>query len=1201
MTLFLHRAERTDLLADGLAELLRSDPLADPFARELVVVPARGVERWLTQRLAHRLGTGERGDDGVCAGVDFASPRSLVSMLQASAASVPTGVATGRERDDPWDPDRLVWPLLEVIDTAASEAWCRVLADHLGLTGEPDDLRRNRRYAVARRLAGLFSAYAVQRPMLVAAWREGRDEDGLGGPLAEDLRWQPELWRRLCERVGGPTPDERHARIVAALREGDADRPGRPLALPPRLSLFGHTRIPSTERDLISALAAHRDVHLWLPQASAAAWERLAPAVAAGPVPRDLDASALLVEHPLLASLGRDARELQRTLAVADSVDLPVPDRPQVQGRLTTAAGSRDHERKVDSVLGWLQHDLRHDTVPDEALRAARKRDVKDRSVQVHACHGAARQVDVLREVLVGLLADDPTLEPRDILVMCPDVEAYAPLIAAAFGMASVAALPAPSGKAEVGEGEGEGHPGHRLRVRLADRALSLTNALLGLAATLVELAGGRMTATEVLDLASAPPVRNRFGFDDDEIDRLRGWIAESGVRWGFDAGHRSRYGLDLGANTWAAGLDRVLLGVAVAGDVAAGAGEQSDRQPHRHVGAVLPLDDIGSGDVDLAGRFAELLDRVHAFVARAEAARGVDEWARVLRDGVNALARAEEPWQQAEFEREINRLPSVAPLSAGSAGSATARLDDGPVATSLGLADVRTLLQHRLGGRPTRASFRTGTLTVCTMVPMRSVPHRVVALLGLDDGVFPRQTIADGDDVLARRPVTGERDARAEDRQLLLDAILAAREHLVVTYTGAGEHTGAPRPPAVPLGELLEAIALTTADGVDDLHVHHPLQPFDEKNLRPGALVAARPFSFDTAALVGAEASRGTREQVGVLCPDPLAGLLPLSEGVPLELALADLKAFFAHPVRGFLRDRLGLAAPLEADPLADAVPIELGPLERWAVGDRLVRDVLAGISPGDGMTAELLRGLLPPGALGQRELTTVVKAVQPLVTQAMHLRQGTARAVDIDVALRVQGHDVRLTGTVTDVFGPDIVTVTYSSLGAKQRFAAWLDLLAISVAHPDQMWRSHALGKQRSGAQRALAGPLDNRATQWLTDVVDVWLRGQSEPLPIPPKTTLAYAEEAARLRRGADAHPDERAAKAWVTDPFNDLGIPGEDADAWHVRAFGAHAAYDVLAGAPRPDERWDDEERHRLGQYAWRLWGPLVTGAELVRSL
>ena len=167
------------------------------------MVPAKGVERWLTQRLSHRLGAGPRGGDGVCAGVRFLSPRSLVSLL------------LDRERDDPWDPDRLVWPLLEVIDASLDEPWCATLATHLGhgLDGDEGLLRRNRRYSVARRLAGLFASYAVQRPTLVTDWREGRDTDGAGGPLDDDLLWQAELWRRLVARVpsrrptsGTPTP-----------------------------------------------------------------------------------------------------------------------------------------------------------------------------------------------------------------------------------------------------------------------------------------------------------------------------------------------------------------------------------------------------------------------------------------------------------------------------------------------------------------------------------------------------------------------------------------------------------------------------------------------------------------------------------------------------------------------------------------------------------------------------------------------------------------------------------------------------------------------------------------------------------------------------------------------------------------------------------------------------------------------------------
>ena len=423
MALHLHRAPRTDLLAEALGDLLAT-PLADPLAQEVVVVPARGVERWLTQRLSHRLGVGG-GGDGVCAGVRFLQPRSLVSLL------------IGREADDPWDPDRLVWPLLATIDASLGEPWCATLAAHLGHghTGHDAELRRNRRYSVAIRLATLFASYAAQRPTLVTDWREGRDTDGAGGPLDADLAWQPELWRRLLGRVDAPAPDVRHAATIAALREGGAG-----LDLPPRLSLFGHTRLPATEVELLGALGEGRDVHLYLPQASPALWDALGSVSGPrGPVAREDDESARLVGHPLLASLGRDARELRRSLDGAgfpdgDAVAPPTDDRP--------------------SLLGLLQADLRANQAPTIDERAGRHHDPADRSLQVHACHGPSRQVDVLREVLVGLLQDDPTLEPRDILVMCPDIETYAPLISAGFGLA-------PSGPEADGVGVAA-HPAHR-------------------------------------------------------------------------------------------------------------------------------------------------------------------------------------------------------------------------------------------------------------------------------------------------------------------------------------------------------------------------------------------------------------------------------------------------------------------------------------------------------------------------------------------------------------------------------------------------------------------------------------------------------------------------------------------------------------------------------------------------------------------
>uniref|UniRef100_UPI001885B968 exodeoxyribonuclease V subunit gamma n=1 Tax=Ornithinicoccus halotolerans TaxID=1748220 RepID=UPI001885B968 len=231
MTLVVHRGADTGVLVEGLAGLL-ANPLADPFAEEVVVVPARGVERWLTQRLSHRLGAGDRGGDGVCAGVRFLNPHSLVALL------------LGRERDDPWEPERLAWTVLQAIDESLGEDWCATLARHLGHgdTGDDAELRQGRRWSVARRLAGLFSGYATQRPQLVTDWREGRDTDGLGHPLEADLGWQPELWRRVLERVDAPPPDVRLAETIARLEQG-ADG----LELPGRLSLFGHTRMPVTE------------------------------------------------------------------------------------------------------------------------------------------------------------------------------------------------------------------------------------------------------------------------------------------------------------------------------------------------------------------------------------------------------------------------------------------------------------------------------------------------------------------------------------------------------------------------------------------------------------------------------------------------------------------------------------------------------------------------------------------------------------------------------------------------------------------------------------------------------------------------------------------------------------------------------------------------------------------------------------------
>ena len=1091
MALHLHRAERTDLLADGLGALL-ANPLPDPFAAELVLVPARGVERWLSQRLSHVLGA--RGGDGVCAGVAFRSPGSLISEIFA---------ITGTADDDPWSPDAMAWPLLDVIDRSLDEPWCRTLATHLGHFAPTEmeaELRRGRRYSVARRLAGLFASYARQRPQLLIDWLAGRP-----GDLDTDLAWQPQLWRALVATVPADPPHIRHERTCARLRAGPTD-------LPARLSLFGHTRLACTEVELLAALSAHHDLHLWLPHPSDPLWRELVGTH--GPVPRREDSSRHAAHHPLLETLGRDLRELQRSLPTEPATD-------EYLRRTTTS----------DTLLGWLQSDIAANAVRPQGRTPA----AGDRTVQVHSCHGPARQIDVLREVLLGLLEDDPTLQPRDIVVLCPDIETYAPLIIAGFGL---------------GELAGDSHPAHRLRVRLADRSLTQTNPLLGVATALLGVGGTRATATQVLNLAQAPPVRARFGFTDDDLDAITVWVREAGIRWGFDQRHRRPYGLDhIVHNTWRFGLDRILAGVAMSDDSRA------------WLDTALPLDDVGSNKVELAGRLAEYVARLQAVVDSLDGPRPLTEWIDAMTSGVAALTRvgAGDAWQREQLRREFAKVSEQA-------GS--------HVATILRLPDARALLAEHLVGRPTRANFRTGTLTVCTMVPMRSVPHRVVCLVGLDDGVFPRLNRADGDDALARVPMTGERDIRSEDRQLLLDAICAATETLVITYTGADEHTGHPRPPAVPLVELLDALDTTTGTPVRErIVVHHPLQPFDIRNVAPGELVPGQPFTFDPAALVAAEAAAGDRHATPPFFADPLP------EPPHGDVALADLLTFFRDPVKGFFR-ALDYVLPWEVEDLKDEIPVEIDNLEEWTVGDRMLRDMLGGMHPDTAANAEWRRGTLPPGQLGMRKAIQIRDQAAELARAALQHRKAETDAYDIDIDL---GDARRLTGTVSPVFGQRMVSVTYSKLGGKHLMESWIPLLALGAGIPDRDWTALCIGRAKNThhiEQRLLGVPPDPAAA--LGDLVRLYDAGSREPLPVPVRTSFAWADA-----RHWGRNPVKAAGWRWQSQN----NFRGENAEPAHERLWGKRAPLTVLLGAPHLGEEIDGEDT-RLGALAARLWLPLL---------
>src|SRR5215213_3199522 len=1149
MSLHVHRAERADRLALGLGELL-SAPLNDSFVAEIVSVPTRGVERWLAQRLSHRLGTAPGADDGICAGVEFPSPRRLTARAMS-------GVWKLAPDEDPWHPVHAVWPLLDVIQAARGEDWLSVLWSYLGdrpghrQDGDLSEVRGDRRWSIAHHLAALFTGYASSRPTMINSWLGGRDVDGVGQLLSVDRAWQAELWRRLRVRIGVPSPAERLPAGVTEL----AESPGS-TDLPSRVSIFGATRINADQLLILRALAEHRDVHLWLTQPSPTLWSRVAEDPDAAQVgARAAYSTAAHARHPLLRSLGRDARELQQMLAVGGGIAMDEHLSPAETGRAT--------------LLARLQHDIASNRTPQPG--DAPLLNPSDRSVQFHASHGPDRQVEVLRELLVGLLADDETLEPRDILVLCPDIETYAPLIAASFGL-------------DVGDSQAE-HPGHRLRVRLADRSLRQLNPLLSVLSRLVSLAESRMEASVLLDFCTSAPVARKFGFSTDDLERLQELVAKSGVRWGLDAYHRRRFGMSAFAqNTWAAGLDRLLLGVTM------------DETEEHFLGTALPLDDVESSDVDLLGRLVECLDRVRTVIDGFAGRQPLGAWCQAFRQAIELLTAVtpNDSWQLAHAYAELGSIDE----------SATDTSSNGSV--DLSLPEIAALLADTFRGRASRANFRTGTLTMCTMLPMRSVPHRVVCLLGVDDGVFPRHVKVDGDDILALDPWIGDRDPRSEDRQLLLDAIMAAVDHLIVVYAGMDPRTGAHRPPAVPIGELLDALdataRTTTSMPIRTLIVtEHPLQPFDPDNFgevgpdsrapanepeqptRPGEPWQPKrlgsdgqPFSFDQASWRGARASVGNRSNAV-----PVFGMKPLPtppDDQPAELA--SLVRFYAHPIRALLRERAGLRLRSDEERAAEQIPITFAGLDRWNVGDRLLRRHLSGQELKQLTAAEWRRGWLPPRSLGSAAITEVADTVRELkATAASHLTE-TANRYDVSIQI---GETV-LAGTVPKVHGSTIVRVTYSFLSAKQRLQTWIELLALTAGLPGHEWRAAVIGRGGS----SILGPVEQElARNLLTDLAELRRTGLCEPLPFSPKTSAEYA----RIRVvGKTVELYARKLEAiWLTER-----------DREYESFFGPRAGLAELMRQPSltNEERAGTAEPSRFGTLARRIYEPLLA-AETTR--
>lgn len=1068
-------ANRLETLRDLIVSHLQAHPPA-PLESETFLVQSNGMAQWLRHAFAAS-NDGAGGGAGIAAAQRFVLPQSFLwqaCRLVLGASRIP--------ETSPFDKTRLQWRIYRLIpeQLEAHPQTFAALDHYLG-----DDPDPRKRHQLARRLADLYDQYQVYRPDWLADWLAGddilRDGHGQTTPLDAGLQWQAQLWRALHADIGaGAEALSRpaiQAQLIAAL---DAAEPGEWPALPRRLTVFGVTSMPRPVLDALHALSRHCQILQLVQNPSGYFWADLV---------EDRDLLKLdqrrhqrhfgTPGQPLLAAWGKQGRDF---IALLNEIDQPERYRDWFQTidafepPIPATASITDYP-----LLEQIQQDI-FDLTPLPSPGEERPL-VRDASIRFHRAHSRQREVEVLHDRLLDAFEQaartERPLRPRDIIVMVPDIDTYAPAVEAVFGRL-------------------DRHDHRYIPYTIGDRRARSEAPVATAIERLTDLPNARLTLGEVLDLLEVPAFRQRFGLGEEDLIILREWCRDAGVRWGLDAERRESLDIARGfeQNSWRFGLRRMLLGYAV------GAGDAwQDIEPYPEVGsldaallgplrALLDTLEHHAAAFREPGRPRDWADRLSALIDDCLSLQGSEELALESR-----LADAMTEWLNACDEAAFN---DPIPLTVARDAWLAVLEDEGP-----------------------SQRFLAGRVNICTMMPMRSIPFRLVCLLGMNDGEYPRTRPPVDFDLMAAggqyRP--GDRSGRDDDRYLFLEALLAARDHLHVSWIGRNPRDDSELPPSVLVSQLrdhldrgwrLDEPDTDSTAVTPHLTVDHPLQPFSPRYDGQGEYFTyASEWRHDARPM----------DESPALGPPLLAS--------PQALGLRDLATFLSDSAGHFAGERLKLRFDETRDATPDSEPFELAGLARYSVQDALLAPLRRQDPPDDpdpaiaAAGARLQRsGELPVAGMGRIALDqSIAQALRAARRWQVWRARGPApeppqelrlsRDVDdqpfviedwsADLYRLADGERLRLVLKAGDTLKaghphyPRLLSDWVQHLALN---AAGFNARSVIIAHD----ATHSLPAMPCGSA---AGPLD--------DILRGWRAGLERPLPLPVRTVFALLGQA------------------------------------------------------------------------------------------
>jgi exodeoxyribonuclease V gamma subunit len=1010
-----------ELLVETFAETLTSP--ADPFAPEIIVVQSKGLQRWLAMELAKRF--------GVWANCDYPFPNKCVrDLFRLVVREIP--------ETSPFEPTLLLWRIMRLLPAQLENPVFESLRGYF--TGENLDLKR---YQLAGKIADTFDQYTLFRGDLLEEWERGKES-----------HWQAVLWRALVAEIGNLHRAELQKRFFRAVAQGEEGVHD----FPSRITVFGISYLPMYHLDFLAAVSSCSEVNLFVMSPCREYWSDILPNRSLVRLPPE-ERSQRIEGNPLLASLGRLGRDFSELIVDCSAA----------------SGGAEDLYRQTSgtTLLEMVQNDILALEGAGDAGHEKLTVQASDPSLRIHSCHSPMREVEVLHDTLLQMFSDMEGLSPRDILVMTPDIECYAPYITAVF--------------------EGSPDSGRKIPYSIADRSMRSKGSISEVLLAIFDLPGKRFPVTAVLDILLYSPIAEKYGFELSELDFVRSWLEELRVRWGMDEDDRRREGFPpYRENSWRAGLDRLLLGYAMPDEGALFDG-------------ILPFDDMEGDSPALAGKLVRFVEKLYTLVDTLDRQRTLSQWETVCREILaDFICPGDDELQELTFLNALFDTLRTLP-------------EQTDYIEEVGLPVFRSWLEGELDRQEQGLGFMTGGVTFCAMLPMRSIPFRVIVLLGMNDGEFPRQNRPTGFDLIAREPRRGDRSLRDEDRYLFLEALLSARERFVVSYTGQSIRDNAGLPPSVLVDELIEYLGQRFSDGSDsfpaELIIHHRLQPFSPEYFTgEGGLFS---FSEDNFRAVCSrlEGTRPGTPFFSELLPEPAEELR--------EVSLGSLLAFFDNPAKYLLRNRVGLRLDDLAPPLEDREPFGLEPLDAYHVRRRLLDQLLAGGDTDQLLAVTRAQGILPPAQQGEMVFRGLEEQVTEFAAGICTLtgEQPSLEPLELDIRLGL----FRISGRLSGIWPEVLLRSRCAKRSGRDQMRLWIEHLLLNETKRDGYPVVSALATT-DGIMRLL--PV-KESGECLRLLLDFYWTGLRQPLKFFPRASFAYGRKwdmgSARSAWCGDRYPE------------------------------------------------------------------------------